>query len=395
MANGSLMMANSSSVSQRTREPTSRGPFVKIDRFDTLAVVVIAVLLIAIGVVIAHGDHASGAAAIPPGIIYVGPIDALTQNLWRAAPDGSGSPQQLTNVAHGILDFDISRDGLVAYSDQTAQGGTKLMQFDPATGKSTVLYDCPDATCMEPAWRPDGKAIAFDHSSLNLGTNLPPGAPRVWVYDLTTGQTTALFNDGQKLGYMARWSPDGKKLAVFDAGSAGIVIHDFTTNTDIFISAIQGQVGTFSPDGKLLWFPKIVTVVGGQYVTHLVLVDVNSNPPVQHDLVSDDEAIDDADPIWLPESKSLLLLRIPKGRLDTQERQIYKVDVVSGVATAVLDEQGFTHSNLSLNATGDVLVYQKLELGTSITRPEIWTLDLTTGAKRKVADDGNVPRWLP
>ena len=81
--------------------------------------------------------------------------------------------------------------------------------------------------------------------------------------------------------------------------------------------------------------------------------------------------------------------------MDTQERQIYKVDVVSGVATAVLDEQGFTHSNLSLNATGDVLVYQKLELGTSITRPEIWTLDLTTGAKRKVADDGNVPRWLP
>jgi Tol biopolymer transport system component len=394
MVNGSLLMVNSSSVNLSAGSPTPHRSL-RVDRFDTLAGGVIVGLLLAIGVVIAHGDHASGAVAIPPGIIYVGPIDALTQNLWRVAPDGSGSPQQLTNVAHGILDFDVSREGLVAYSDQTAQGGTKLMQYDPATGKSSVLYDCPDATCMEPAWRPDGKAIAFDHATLNLGTNLPPGAPRVWVYDLTTGQTTALFTDGQKLGYMARWSPDGKRLAVFDAGSAGIVIHDFTTNSDLFISAIQGQVGTFSPDSKALWFPKIVTVDGGQYVTHLVIVDISSDPPLQHDLVPDELAIDDADPIWLPDGKSLLLLRVPSGRLDTQERQIYRVDVASGTATAVLDEPGFTHSNLSLNAAGDELVYQKLELGTAVTRPEIWTLDLKTSAKRKLADDGNIPRWLP
>lgn len=387
-------MANFSSVNLKAAPPRAKLTR-RADRFDTIAVGVIVALVLTIGVVIAHGDHASGALAIPPGVVYIGPIDALTQNLWRVAPDGSGSPQQVTDVAHGILDFDVSRDGIVAYSDQTAQGGTRLMQYDPATNKSTVLYNCPDATCMEPAWRPDGKAIAFDHSTLNTGTNLPPGAPRVWVYDLTTGQVTPLFTDGQKLGYMGRWSPNGKRLAVFDSGSAGIVIHNFTTGSDSFISAIQGQVGTFSPDGKALWFPKIVTVDNGQYVTHLVIVDVSADPPLQHDLVPDTEAIDDADPIWLPDGRSLLVLRIPAGRLDTQERQIYRVDVASGQATALLDEPGFTHSNLSLNAAGDQLVYQKLALGTAVTRPEIWTLDLKTGAKRKIADDGNIPHWLP
>jgi Tol biopolymer transport system component len=348
-----------------------------------------------ITLVIVHGDHASGAQAIPPGVVYIGPMDAQLQNIWRVDPGGITPPQQLTNAAHGVLDYDVSRDGLIVYGDQTAAGGTKLMLLDPATGRISLLYDCPDATCMELAWRPDGKAVAFDHSALNTGSNLPPGAPRVWIYDITTGKASSLFSDAQRLGYMPRWSPDGKKLTVFDSDSGGIVIHDFTSNSDVSISAFQGQVGAFSPDGRYLWFPKIVQMTDGEFATHLVIVDLSSNPPLQHDLTPDTQTDDDADPVWLLDSRTLVVLRIPGNRLDTQERQIYQVDLATGTATPILDEPGYTHSNMSLNMAGDQLVYQRTQLGTGVTRPEIWTLDLKTKAAHKLANDANVPRWLP
>ncbi|MHB8628193.1 MAG: TolB family protein [Aggregatilineales bacterium] len=394
MANDSLRTVSSSSDLIRP----ARVPANVLDRFDALVSGVILTLLAVIVVVIAHGDHANGAQAIPVSVVYVGPMDAQLQNLWRVDPGGITPPQQLTNAVHGILDYDVSRDGLIVYGDQTATGGAKLMLLDPATGRISLLYDCPDATCDEVAWRPDGKAVAFDHSALNTGSNLPPGAPRVWIYDLTAGKASSLFADSQRLGYMPRWSPDGKKLALFDAdvgGTGGIVVHDFNTNTDVTIAAPQGQVGTFSPDGRYLWFPKVLQIADGQFITHLSVIDLSSHPPLQHDLTPDTQDDDDADPIWLPDSRTLIVLRIPGDRLDTQERQIYRVDVATGKATPILDEPGYTHSNLSLNITGDQLVYQRLQLGTGVTRPEIWVYNLKTNTAHKLADDGNVPRWLP
>jgi len=385
-------------LTQRTLFPArlpARLPFRQTDRFDLIVVGVITFLVIAIGGVILYGDHVSGPLAIPPAVVYLGPIDAIQQNLWQVDPTGTSAPRQITNALHGILDFDVSRTGLIVYSDQTDNGGTRLMQLDPATGHSTVLYACPDATCMTPAWRPDGKVIAFDHSALNIGTNLPPGAPRIWLYDLATGQASGLYADNQRLGYTPRWSPDGKKLAFIDSSAGQIIVHDLATNTDSSFDAVQGEIGTFSPNSQSIWFPKVVSVAGGQYATHITIVDLSSDPPLQHDLVPDDLALDDADPMWLPDSKALLVLRIPADRLNTQERQIYRVDATNGTAVALIDEPGYTHSNLSLNAAGDQITFQRLQLGSGVSRPEIWIYNLKTHATRKLADNGNVPRWLP
>ena len=104
------------------------------------------------------------------------------------------------------------------------------MLFDMTTRISQLLYACPDAACSEVAWRPDGKVIAFDHVELNSGNGMPPGATRVWVYDLDSNQAQPLFKDTQQLGYSPRWSPDGQKLAVYDSGNGVVVVHDFKTD---------------------------------------------------------------------------------------------------------------------------------------------------------------------
>ncbi len=357
----------------------------------------IAVLVLALGVVIVRGDQVGSAArpATNPRMIYLGPIDSIVQNLWSVDPSVSGKPIRLTDSKTGILDFDVSRDGQVVYTEQADQGVSNLMIYDVGRAESRMLYGCQDASCMEVAWRPDGKAVAFDRSALNTGLNMPPGAPRVWIFDTETGKAGPLFQDDQRLGYTPRWSPDGQKIAVFDVGSGGIIVHNFKTGKDTLIPAYQGTVGTFSPDSTRLWFPKIVQVADQQYATHIVIVDLSSDPYTQHDLIPDSAGDDDTDPIWMPDGKSLLVMRRAAGQPPENDKQIYQVDIASGAAKALITDVHYAHSNLALNAAGDTLLFQRFLLGGQGARPELWVSNLKTNETRKLADNGTTPHWLP
>src|SRR5215813_11144491 len=105
-----------------------------------------------------------------------------------------------------------------------------------ATGASRLLYNC-NAVCINLTWRPDGGAVAFQKVELNESIGTGPGAPRIWLFDLSTNTTQPLFSDNQKIGDSPRWSPDGTRLAVYSPPSAGIVIHNFTDNHDLTIPA--------------------------------------------------------------------------------------------------------------------------------------------------------------
>lgn len=364
-----------------------------INRFDLIMIGVIVGLVTAIMVVITRGDGVNGAAGIPLGIIYLSPADASVQNLWDADPNTGGSPRQLTKAPYGILDFDVLRQGIIIYSEQAAQGASKIMRLDPNTGQANLLYDCPDALCMELAWRPDGKAFAFDRSELNSGTGLESGSPRIWIYDLTTGQASLLFTDPGQLGYMPRWSPDGKRIAFFDSGPGQVVIHNIVSGNDSFFQTSNIQVGTFSPDGRYLWLPKTTFSTDGQNViTHLVILDVSTDPPTPHNLIPDNQNDDDADPVWLPDSKTLIVLRIPSDRLDAQERQLYEVDVASGKATVLLDEPGSNHRAVNLNTAKDQITFQKSQ--DNWQSSQLWVYELKTTKERQIGNNGIKPHWL-
>ncbi len=356
----------------------------------------ICVLAVVIGIVLARGDQLHHPIRIGSAarVVYLGPIDAKVQNLWLVDPASPGNVQKLTDSQYGVLDYDVAPDGSLIYSEGTQAGASNLLIYDAATSESRLLYACQDASCMNIAVRPDGKAIAFDHSALNTNTDLPPGAARVWLMNRDGGSAAPLFKDSQQLGYTAVWTPDGSRVAVFDTNAGGMVIHDFANNTDRLVPALQGTVGTFSPDGTRIWFPKVVTVGDQFYVTHLVIVDLSVDPVLQHDLAPDTSAVDDSDAIWTHDGRALIVPR-RDGKAPTQERQIVRVDVPTGASKMLMAESGYTYSNLRLNAAGDKLVYERLQLGTAGARYEIWLLDLVSGASIKLAEDAVAPHWLP
>jgi Tol biopolymer transport system component len=333
----------------------------------------------------------------PPRIVYLGPVDSIVQNLYLIDPSVSGGEaRKLTDSKDGVLSFDVAADGSsIVYEQAESQGPASLYLFDVTTGTSRLLYDCKDAICSAPSWRPDGGAIAFERTDLNSGTGMAAGAPRIWVLDLATDTARPLFSDSQKLGYAARWSPDSQRLAVYSVSAGGIVVHDFAGGKDSPIETVQGEVGEFSPDSKWLFFPKILQLPDKRFVTHVVLVDISSAPPVTHDLVPDDDPSDDVGAMWLPDSKSLIVLRRPTGPDGVSRAQLYRVEISTGKATPLTDDQSYGQSNLSLNPTGDTIVFQRFPLGKPGARPEIWTFYLTTGDLRRIVVNGTLPNWLP
>lgn len=331
-----------------------------------------------------------------PRVAYLGPVDSIIENLYLVDPASPDSPQELTQAKQGVLGYEPAPDGSgIVYMPLESNGTSSLYFWDAATGTSRLMYECKDAACSGAAWRPDGGAIAFERVELNSGTGLSAGAPRVWVLDLSTNSARPLFSDNQRVGYMPRWSPDGTRLAVVNGADGAIVIHDYTTGQDKTIPALQGEFGPFSPDGNWLYFPKVLMVNDAGFVTHLVLVDLSSNLYVQHDLVPDNDPSDDLEAAWLPDSKHLIVARRAEGSAGVDNPQLFSVDVASRAATPLVVDPTYSNSNLSVDPTGNTILFQRFPLDKPGARPEIWIYRLATKQLERVSPNGASPRWMP
>jgi dipeptidyl aminopeptidase/acylaminoacyl peptidase len=376
-----------------------------LERFDAIMLAAVGVFVGAIFVVILRGDQTGGGAQPASGlrVVYLGPVASPVQNLYAVKPIG-GTPSQITDTPNGIMDFDVFPNGRVVFAEQRTNddgqidGSTNVKLYDPDTGQTRLLFACADATCNEVAASPDGNQIAFDRSDLNIGTNLAPGAPRIWLFDMQQNRAFPLFSDNQKIGYGARWSPDGKLIALWDSDRGGIVLYNFVTKEESVVPAYGGRNGTFSPDSQRIWFPRILnvgTADAPQYVTHISVADISKQPYRIHDLISDRAADDDVDPIWSPDGNALYVLRRPAGATLDQDRQIFQLDIATGKATPILVDYAYTHSNLHLSPRGDQLLFQRFRMGAAGARPEVWVYDIATKQARQLVSDGNLPQWLP
>ena len=336
-----------------------------------------------------------------PRILYLGPFGALVQNIYAVDTSAPDHPLQLTHSLNGVLGFSVAADGSklvyseIEFSEGKTLGTTQLYLLDVATEKNTLLYTC-DAACINLTLKPDGSVLAFDRIDLNANVGTGPGAPRVWLYDLETRTARPLFSDSQRLGQAAHWSPDGSRFALYSASEGGLIIHDFATNQDTTIPNVDGQLGSFSPDGQWLYYSQIVVQDEGTAALHLVLLDLSKTPYAPHNLeVDTEEAVSDVETIWRADSKGLILARQIPARQFTEGAKVYNVELTSGAAALLIPDDGNAQSNLALSPAGDLLLFQRLKEGDSTARPEIWLYAFDSGNLVQIAQDATSPAWLP
>lgn len=357
-------------------------------------------------VTIAAGAHSADGAqlrrpliwrftVLPPRVVALTPASRFHQQLALIDPQ-TGAVETLSEGDGGVLDYAVSPSGrAIAYAQETDTGAANLWVIDLITRTRAPITDCVAAICRAPAWSADGQRIAYQRAELDPDRGAGNGPARAWIVDLATLQPSLLFEDEQALGASPIWSPDGARVAAFDATIPGIRVRDFSGGPGVRIESLEGTAGLFSPDGARLLVPVLVRgALGEAFYTQLELVDLaqGERARVSGDV---DAPIEDTGAVWLPGGDALIVLRRYLDDRFTQGRQIYRLDLASGDAEPLVVDPAYTHSALGLDAAGTRLVYQRFPVSLPDAEPEIWTLDLISGARAQVASDAFLPAWVP
>jgi dipeptidyl aminopeptidase/acylaminoacyl peptidase len=151
-------------------------------------------------------------------------------NLWRVPVEG-GWPAQLTSFTdETVRGVGVSpTDGrIVLCADHDGDEFHQLYMLDPDGGWPDKLTDEPEVQHYVggTAWSPDGTKFAYAANARS------PSDLEVWVRDVGSGKTRAVFGEGM-FSFPGRFSPDGSKLLTLD----------FRNNSDASIHLVELETG--------------------------------------------------------------------------------------------------------------------------------------------------------
>lgn len=329
-----------------------------------------------------------------PRVIYLAPATAQDRNLYAHDLE-SGEITQLTDTKLGIADYAISYDGqYVAYTAYNEDGTSDIWVLEVATQFTRQITSCVDAYCAAPAWKPDGTQIAYEREEYDTVFG-QVGSRRVWTVDLATARSGLLFTDTQIIGHSPHYSPDGKRVAMFDVDIPGIMIYDLEEQSRVTIESMEGIVGDFSPDGTKLVYPVLIRgAIGNSFYTHLEMVDLEKG--VRSRMSGAPEApLEDRQAFWSPDGQTLAVTRRYFDTRGTTGTQVYLIDVETGAETPLIVDPNYTHGWLAWSPDGSWLVMQRFNQAAPNSFPEIWAYSIATGELQMLSENGMFPGFLP
>ncbi len=322
-------------------------------------------------------------------VLYLSGVDA--PDLWRISIDGQ-SRTQLTFTGGKVYDFNISADGnRIVYSVQNEQGGFDLWEVPRDGGSEKLQLPCGADWCINPAYSPDEKEVAYSRKKVSGLPGAGPGAASIWLLDMATLSTDPLDPDPAVSGVHPNWSPDGENIAFFDEASGGIRVLNLSALSGFILPSNTGESGSWSPDSRELYFSN--TESSGAFpLSYLYAADVQTQ--ITRKVTGDIEQPEDINsPVISPDG---LWLAVTVGEINGgQGKQISLIRADGSERQQITHEELYSHGAVSWSSDGSMLVFQRIELGSSTSRPEVMVWDRASGKANLLVEDAALPRWLP
>ena len=327
-----------------------------------------------------------------PQIVFLNWDTANHDQLFVVSQEGDDQ-RQLTEEAYGIVDFAPSPDGTrVVYAALRADGGADLWQVPASGGTPLQLLDCagaiPGASCTTPVWQPGTNRLVYERRNF-LQEGAPPGPPRLYWLDVASGDTAPVFQDTQWLSLGASFAPNGRWLSYISPQETGVRIFNLDSGENLFFATPTGQQAWWSPRGDSVIITDMQLRDGG-FAMHLFAVDLATGA---YSDLSGDLDVEDGPPTWSPVDGTLAFGR--KASRTAMGKQIWLLSADGSEMWQLTQNADVHHGALSWRSDGQALLFQRYEITAPGAVPQVWILDVSSGASRMVVEQGLLPSWLP
>jgi dipeptidyl aminopeptidase/acylaminoacyl peptidase len=296
--------------------------------------------------------------------------------------------RQLTFTQGNVIDYWPSPNGeWIILSVLNDENGADLWQMDRNAEHFQLFFNCGADQCLEVNWAPNNTEFVFSrYSSTEDGM-----VAQLQIANHQTSQVENFFPEQSGVISRAMWSPDGNRLAYWDASRNKVIVYDFADHLEYVLDGIDSYNACWSSDSERLYYTRVIRSTAS-YQNIVEIADIKNNQilPLSSEKKFS-EGISFSSPVCHPFENRLAVTS--QANVRVAGRTLGIIDLASMQETIIEDNLSTIPAYCSWSMDGQLLLYQVTSLDNTNNNQSVWIWQ--DNNNQWVCDECYNPKFLP